>query len=108
MSDCGGCECTSVDLCSRLSQKLGEHLQNEKSESEKVSLEDVNKYNDELVHAKDSDEIVLRKLIRHERLYRMMDNGVMSKEKTIWPYLQHYAQDRQHKIEDLTQKVTTP
>lgn len=75
------CGCTSVDLCQRLSEKLNEHLDNETKTSDKVSLEYIKKYNNELVHAKDSDEIVLGKLFRHKHLFGMIDDEVMSKGK---------------------------
>ena len=75
------CRCTSIDFYQRLSEKLNEHL--ETKTSDKVSLEYIKKYNNELVHAKDSDEIVLGKLFRHKHkhLFGMMGDEVMSKGK---------------------------
>ena len=56
------------------------------------------KYNQELVTGKESNEEILRKYIRHERIYRMMEGGLLSKENSLWNYLQHFAGDRTQQI----------
>ena len=53
----------------------------------------------------DSNKEALRKYLRHERLYQMIRQGSMSKNKTIWGYLEHYAADRSRRIEGLSALV---
>ena len=64
----------------------------------KVTLADLTKYNQELVTGKESNKEILRRYIRHERLDRMMQGGLLSKENSLWNYLQHFAGDRTQQI----------
>ena len=103
------CNFDSVDLCQRLGEKLKNTESSEVRNKSKVSIEDINNYNNNLVNAKDTiDKEALQKLIRHERLYRMMKDGHLSQNKTIWAYLRHYADDRESKIEELSSTTTIP
>mmetsp|Transcript_54877 Transcript_54877/g.116590 ORF Transcript_54877/g.116590 Transcript_54877/m.116590 type:complete len:195 (+) Transcript_54877:228-812(+) len=90
-------DASSVELCKRLNDKLKSNTTSSagaKVNTSKVTVEDVTKFNLELVDRQDSDACRLRKLVRHERLYNMMKDGPISKDKTIWFYLDHYGSDR--------------
>ncbi len=76
-----------------------------KINTSKVTVEDVAKFNLELVDRQDSDACRLRKLVRHERLYNIMKDGPISKDKTIWFYLDHYGSDRLREIDRLKEKL---
>lgn len=68
-------------------------------------MKDINDYNLEMVTAKDSNKVCLRKYLRHERLYRMMKGGVISNDNSLFPYLDHFASDRATHIERLQKEV---
>ncbi len=99
----------SIDLCERMDAKIAE-AEKEGSNSgrpsnadkKRVTLADVNAYNHQLVTGQDSDAEALRKYMRHERLYKMMKDGALSKDKSLWHYLHHFAEDRARHIERLS------
>ena len=49
----------------------------------------------------------MRKLLHHEQLYSMMKTGFISKNKTLWFYLDHFARDRATRIEELRDYAQT-
>lgn len=98
----------SLDLCAKMASKVKTDLESVGGESvnkTKVTMEDLTSYNLELVTGEESDECTLQKLMQHERLYMMMEGGALSKDKTIWYYLDHYAADRRRDIARLTEIV---
>jgi len=91
----------SISICAKMEilfveARIGEG--SSKVNKTKVTLADLTKYNQELVTGKESNEEILRKYIRHECIYRMMEGGLLSKENSLWNYLQHFAGDRTQQI----------
>ena len=86
-----------------------EQIKNKGSESEfgntKVTISDLAQYNDRLVNEKDSDQLSLRTYLRHERLYQMMKSESISKDDSLWDYLEHFAADRNERICQLSASV---
>ena len=68
-------------------------------------MADVAQYNLDLVLRCNINKDDLRKYLWHKRLYQLMRQGSMSKNKTIWGYLEHYAADRSRRIEGLSALV---
>ncbi|KAL7551314.1 hypothetical protein ACHAWF_014517 [Thalassiosira exigua] len=67
---------------------------------------DITDHNDYLVYKTDSNEEALRKYIRYERLYQMMkQEGGISKNKTLWDYLDFFASQCLQRIEQLSTLV---
>ena len=103
----------SLNLCAEMASKVktdlesvsGDASHGEAVNKTKVTMEDLTNYNLELVTGEGSDECTLQKLMQHERLYTMMEGGALSKDKTIWYYLDHYAADRRHDIARLKEIV---
>jgi len=96
----------SIDLCTRMDDYLKNEKQSvggdTKENKAKVTLKDLTDYNLELVNGNDSDETILRKYIRHERLYGLMKDGYLSKDNSMWYYLHHFATEREEHINRLT------
>ena len=106
----GSKEEKSVDLCQKVDDKVkgssDDNSTGKKTGNKtKVMMSDITRRNNELVNVRDSNEAELRKLLSHERLYSMMKAGLISKDKTLWFYLDHYASDRATRIEELRAPV---
>ena len=93
----------NVDLCQMLESEMSMGLasSNSKVNKAKVTLADLTQYNLELVSGQESDANILRKYLRHERLYMMMKEGSISNNNSLWNYLDHFASDRAQQIERL-------
>ena len=53
----------------------------------KVTMADITQYNLDLVLRCSGNKEALRKYLRHGHLYKMMRQGLISKNKRIWGYL---------------------
>jgi hypothetical protein len=98
----------NIDLCGRIDQKL-EKAANERSASTKndtkVTMASITEFNQKLVTKKVGNKTELRQLLRHERLYQMMESGAISKDNTLWYYLHHFKADRARQIVELEELV---
>ena len=70
-----------------------------------VTMSDLAQYNDRLVNEKDSDQLSLRKYLCHERLYQMMKSESISKDNSLWNYLEHFSEDQDERIHQLSAHV---
>ena len=73
----------------------------------KVTSKKLNEYNQKLVDNHEDEEEILLKNLQQERLYKMMKDNVISRERSLWRYLDHYAEDCSNKIQQLQQQVKT-
>ena len=100
----------SVDLCARVDMEVKKSMREERRESDtnkkaKVTSESITSYNQKLVCNEESPREILQKYLQHERLYRMMQRGAVSKDSVMWGYLDHFADDRAHHIGRLSANV---
>ncbi len=65
----------------------------------------ITSYNNNLVAQRPTDKVALRQLHRHERLYKMMEDGAISKDNALWYYVDHFKGDRLRNIETLSNLV---
>ena len=83
----GETDIKNVDLCQRIVRKLilakSNPDTNAKINDMKVTLEDVTSFDQNLITQQENDQSMLRKHLRHERLYLMMKNGYISNTKTL-------------------------
>ena len=100
-------EVKNIDLCKRIEDKVANEIENNTIVSctarikFKVTLDGITSYNEKLATQQESDKSTLRKLLRHERLHKMMKAGSISENNSLWFYLEHFAVDRAQKIETL-------
>ena len=80
----------SVYLCQRMDSKIAEAEKDNISDrrtrtadKKRVTLANVIAYNLELVTGRESNKDAFRKYMRHEHLYKMMQDGVISKGKGL-------------------------
>ncbi len=101
----------SIDLCKRVDDKVAaEALRNDTNTNttngeSKVSLATITSYNNNLVQHEPTSKATLRKLIRHERLHKMMEDGAISKNSALCHYVDHYKDDRARQIAELRNSV---
>ena len=99
----------SINLCKKVDDKFSgceeSHATTAKSNRTKVTNEDLETYNERLVANTYDSRERLRKLYRHERMYRMMKDNKLSRDSTMWSYLDHFANDRLREIERLGVEV---
>ena len=106
-----GIEVKSVDLCKRVEDKVIKEADDDMGRGgqaergSKVTLDSITSYNQKLVTHQESKKSELCKLLRHERLYKMMKVGSLSKDNSLWFYLDHFAANRAGQIETLSASV---
>ena len=111
MSDQGK-EKKSIDLCKRVDDKVAaEALRNDtntntRNGESKVSLATITSYNNNLVQHEPTSKATLQKLIRHERLHKMMEDGAISKNSALCHYVDHYKDDHARQIAELRNIVS--
>jgi len=106
--DTNGPEVKSIDLCKRVAEKVANETDTSKrsiNKESKVTMASITSYNNNLVAQRPTDKAALRQLHRHERLYKMMEDGAMSKDDALWYYVDHFKGDRSRNIETLSNLV---
>ena len=92
----------SIDLCAMLEENLRcTTCQQSKVNTAKVTLADLTKYNLDLVVGHESDATTFQKYLRHERLRVMMKEGLISRNNSLWNYLDHFASHQEEQIQRL-------
>ena len=66
-----------------------------------VILNTMNEYNQKVFYDNEDDADLLFKNLQHERLYKMMKPTAISRDRTLWSYLEHYADHRSNQIQRL-------
>ena len=64
-------------------------------------------YNQHLVNNEENKKDILVKNLQHEQLYKMMKENKISRDRTLWNYLDHYPEERSAKIQQLSPLVRT-
>ena len=72
-----------------------------------MTLRKLNDYNKNIVDNNGDDADRLLKTLQHERLYKMMKSNEISRDRCLWKYLDHYAQERSNQIKQLFDSVET-
>ena len=73
----------------------------------KVTPSTLKEYNQKLVDNEENNKDILVKNLQHERLYKVMKENKISRDRTLWNYLDHYADERSAKIQQLSPLVRT-
>ena len=81
---------------------MSREADNVNSSRKRVTSTTLKEFNEKLVNDHDENEHLMLKLLQHERLYKMMENNEISKDRALWYYLKHFAQDRANQIEKLS------
>ena len=99
----------SLDLCCRLNGMIEAYSKESGSNllTGKVTSNTLKEYNQNLVDNKENNKDILVKNLQHERLYKMMKENKISRDQTLWNYLEHYAEERSAKIQQLSPLVRT-
>ena len=99
----------SLDLCCRLNGMIEGYSKESGSNllTGKVTSNTVKEYNQNLVDNEENNKDILVKNLQHERLYKMMKENKISRDRTLWNYLEHYAEERSAKIQQLSSLVET-
>ena len=102
-------EVNSVDLCSKVTDWINEQSKDAGTNrsSGKVTSNTVKEYNQRLVDNHEDNNDILVKLLQHERLYEMMKTNKISRDRSLWDYLDHYADERSVRIQQLSPLVRT-
>ena len=64
-------------------------------------MNELHEYNQKLVENREDNSERLLKYLQHERLYKMMKDNKISRDRSLWKYLEHYAEDRSNEIQRL-------
>lgn len=93
----------SIDLCSKVDDLIVSESKSVEinNSAKKVTSTALNEYNQRLVDNHEDDDELLLKNLQHERLYKMTKNNDISRERSLWQCLDHYAEDRSQEIERL-------
>jgi len=75
--------------------------QQPKVNTAKVTLADLTKYNLDLVVGHESDTTTFQKYLRHTCLHVMMKEGLISRNNSLWNYLDHFASHCDEQIQRL-------
>ena len=95
----------SVDSCRKIGDKMANEINNTTVVSgtpkikSKLALDSITLYNYNLATQKESSKSVICKLLRHERLYKIMKAGSVSSDNSLWFYLDHFSSDCAQQIE---------
>ena len=91
----GGNNAKDADLCGRIDCKVilstSSESSNSKENESKVTIADITSYTHNLVTKQKSNGPIPRRRHWHDRLHLMMKDGTLSKNKTLWFYLDHFA-----------------
>ena len=99
----------SLDLCCRLNGMIKGYTEESGSNAltGKVTSSTLKEYNQKLVDNEENNKDILVKNLQHERLYKMTKENKISRDRTLWNYLDHYAEERSAKIQQLSPIVRT-
>ena len=93
-----------VNLCQKVDDQVKLHG-GVPNNPRKVKTSVIEQYNTQLVHGVRAQSALLRKYLRHERLYNLMCDVYKDKDNALWHYLHHFRLHRERRINKLELNV---
>jgi len=107
-----GKEVKSINLC----KLLGDHLDDSKDVMQidggdeagvdtkvtaKITSDDIHKFNQDIVHPSPTTSRRCEKLLRHNRIQQMMNDGIISNNNALSYHLHHFEGDRKQQLAEI-------